>query len=232
MFPDAVPSESSLATGAKMHKLVKEIVLLYQLQMCFHGRPLPDHPPLQYSVDIPENSRAKTVGLENGSPKPGTEIKLGDAVPCRIAFEKGKERYFYFIAVSLRISGWLLLVEELPSKLRAGVIRVIAPLGGSNPRVDEKRPKWLHLRIRPSVLPSVNSLRSFADRRKKGKPVVDGNWTLAFRDEATCKSAQNIIVEEMQLLRKEVGRQIKPLFDIDSSMESPSSSSQANSASS
>lgn len=54
------------------------------------------------------------------------------AVPCRIAFERGKERYFYFLAISLGTSGWVVLAEELPLKQQCGVVRVAAPLAGSN----------------------------------------------------------------------------------------------------
>lgn len=53
-----------------------------------------------------------------------------DALPCRIAFERGKERHFWFLAVSVRTSGWLLLAEELPLKKQHGIIRVAAPLAG------------------------------------------------------------------------------------------------------
>lgn len=55
-----------------------------------------------------------------------------DAVPCRIAFERGKERHFCFLAISVGTSGWILLAEELPLKQHFGVVRVAAPLAGSN----------------------------------------------------------------------------------------------------
>ena len=55
-----------------------------------------------------------------------------DAVPCRIAFERGKERHFCFLAISLGESGWVVLAEELPLKQHYGVVRVAAPLAGSN----------------------------------------------------------------------------------------------------
>lgn len=53
-----------------------------------------------------------------------------DAVPCRIAFERGKERHFCFLAFSLGESGWVVLAEELPLKQHHGVVRVAAPLAG------------------------------------------------------------------------------------------------------
>jgi len=55
-----------------------------------------------------------------------------DAVPCRIAFERGKERHFCFLAISVGTSGWILLAEELPLKKHYGIIRIVAPLAGSN----------------------------------------------------------------------------------------------------
>lgn len=57
------------------------------------------------------------------------------AVPCRIAFERGKERHFYFLGTAIGTSGWIILAEELPSKLNCGIIRVAAPLAGSNVRL-------------------------------------------------------------------------------------------------
>lgn len=55
-----------------------------------------------------------------------------NAVPCRIAFERGKERHFCFLAISVGTSGWLVLAEELPLKKPYGVVRVAAPLAGCN----------------------------------------------------------------------------------------------------
>lgn len=55
-----------------------------------------------------------------------------DAVPCRISFERGKERHLCFIAISVGTSGWIVLAEELPLKKHYGVVRVTAPLVGCN----------------------------------------------------------------------------------------------------
>lgn len=55
-----------------------------------------------------------------------------DAVPCRIAFERGKERHFSLLGISLGTSGWIVLAEELPVNRQFGVVRVAAPLAGSN----------------------------------------------------------------------------------------------------
>ena len=59
-----------------------------------------------------------------------------DAVPCRIAFERGKERHFCVLAISVGASGWILLAEELPLKKHYGIIRVVAPLASSDVCMD------------------------------------------------------------------------------------------------
>lgn len=53
-------------------------------------------------------------------------------MPCRIAFERGKERHFCFLAISLGASGWVVLAEELPLKEPYGVVRMVAPLAGTD----------------------------------------------------------------------------------------------------
>lgn len=62
-------------------------------------------------------------------------IIAADTVPCRIAFERGKERHFRFLAVSAGTSGWLILAEEIPLRKDFGVVRVCAPLAGCNVRM-------------------------------------------------------------------------------------------------
>lgn len=47
----------------------------------------------------------------------------------------------------------------------------------------------------------------------KTKNLIDGRWTLAFRDEQSCKSAESMILEEMQLQKDEVTRRLKSLLD-------------------
>jgi protein CLEC16A len=51
---------------------------------------------------------------------------------CKVAFERGKERIVYLLVVLQGTSGSLLLVEEITSKQQRGVIRVTAPLAGSD----------------------------------------------------------------------------------------------------
>lgn len=52
-------------------------VLLHQLQLFSHGKPLPEQPSINPQGDPPENSRANTSGLDVSVPKPGTELKVG-----------------------------------------------------------------------------------------------------------------------------------------------------------
>ncbi|KAI9112504.1 hypothetical protein K1719_016427 [Acacia pycnantha] len=212
---DDVPAGSSFAAGERMHELVKVFVLLHQLQIFTLGRPLPEQPPILPPGDLPVDSRAQTSGLD-ACPIAGTEVSLVNAVPCRIAFERGKDRHFCFLAISLGISGWLVLVEEMPLKKRCGVVRLAAPLAGSNPRIDEKYPRWLHLRIRPYSLPLLDPADSQSYRKTKSK-ASDGRWTLAFRDEESCKTALHMIEKEFNHLSDEVHRRLKPLLNLENS---------------
>ncbi|KAL1819918.1 hypothetical protein ACET3Z_014787 [Daucus carota] len=212
-------SDSSLAAGERMRELVKVFVLFHQLRIFSVGRPLPDQPPINPPIDFPEKCRAKIAGVDNIGPKPSTELSLADAVPCKIAFERGKERHFFFLAISLGSSGWVVLAEELSSKVRRGVVRIIAPLAGCNPKIDDKHSRWLHLRIRPTTFPLRDAVNFTAQAKTKSRPLVDGRWTLAFRDESSCKFAQSMIVEELNLQSIEVERRLGPLLDFESDLE-------------
>ncbi|KAL7593358.1 hypothetical protein Lser_V15G33465 [Lactuca serriola] len=209
---DIIPAESSFAAGETMYERVKVFVLLHQLQVFSAGKSLPDQPPILPPADFPENSRAKSAGLNVIGPKLSTELNLVDAVSCRIAFERGKEREFSFLAISMGTSGWIILAEEFPQKPQYGTVRVVAPLAGCKPRIDERHSRWLHLRIRPSTLPLTETAKNAANLKLKSKSLVDGRWTLAFRDEASCKSAFTMILEEIDLQCNEVERRLTPLI--------------------
>ncbi|OAY83352.1 uncharacterized protein LOC109727145 isoform X2 [Ananas comosus] len=208
--------ESSLAVGERMHEMVKVFVFQRQLLVFSLGGTLADQPTINSPMFSPRGSETKSAGLDVLVPKPGSEIDLANAVPCRIAFERGKERYFSFLAMSKGTSGWLLLVEELPLKQQRGIIRVIAPLAGSDPRIDEEHPKWLHLRIRPSTLPFLDPSKYNGFGKTKMKVLVDGRWTLAFREEQVCKAAHSMVIEAMNLQQKEVERLVNQLLELDS----------------
>ncbi|KAG5559713.1 hypothetical protein RHGRI_009283 [Rhododendron griersonianum] len=217
---EAIPGESSFVAGERMCELVKVVfVLLHQVQIFSTGGALPDQPPIHPPLDVPEKPQSKTAGLDVFGLKPGAELKLVDAVPCRISFERGKERHLCFVAISGGTSGWIVLAEELPLKKHYGVVRVTAPLVGCNPRIDDKHSRWLHLRVRPSTYSFVDTTKRAAQGKLKTNALVDGRWTLAFRDEDSCKSAVSMIVEEINLLCNEVERRLKPLLDLGMSVD-------------
>ncbi|XP_047171374.1 protein TRANSPARENT TESTA 9-like isoform X3 [Vigna umbellata] len=218
-----IPEGSSFAAGKRMHELVKVFVLLHQLQIFTLGRTLTEQPLIYPPGDLPANCRAQGSGLDVSGPKAGTEVSLGHAVPCRIAFERGKELHVYFLAISLGISGWLVVAEELPLKKSHGVVRAVAPLAGCNPRIEDNHAMWLHLRIRASSLPFIDPVHFKDFRKKKTRASVDGRWTLAFKDEETCKSAFLMTVEEINFLSNEVHRRLKPLLDLETSIDLPGS---------
>jgi protein CLEC16A len=53
----------------------------------------------------------------------------------------------------------------------------------------------------------------------KTKSLVDGRWTLAFRDEQSCNSALGMIVEEINILSDEVHRRLKPLLNLETAID-------------
>ncbi|KAK6131663.1 hypothetical protein DH2020_034570 [Rehmannia glutinosa] len=218
-FDEHVSCESSIAAGERMCETVKVFALLHHLHMFSLGRVLPDQPPVLSATDIPEKSRAKNAGVNLTGLKPNAEITLVDALPCRIAFERGKERHFQFLALSTGSSGWLVLAEELPMKPHRGVVRVLAPLAGCNPRIDDKHSRWLHLRIRPSSFPFTDTANHTTRGKVKSKALVDGRWTLAFRDEESCKNALCMILEEIKLQNNEVERILQPLLELERSLD-------------
>ncbi|KAG6437762.1 hypothetical protein SASPL_102690 [Salvia splendens] len=212
-------SESSFAAGERMCEAVKVFALLHHLHIFSLGKVLPDQPPVFCSVDTPEKSRARIAGLHLPELKPNAEINLVGAIPCRIAFERGKERHFYFLALSMGSSGWLVLAEELPVKPGRGLVRVVAPLAGCKPRVDDKHLRWLHLRIRPSSFPFTDTATYTAHGKVKSKALVDGRWTLAFRDEKSCKNAMSMVEEEMELQSCMVEKSLEPVLELEQSTD-------------
>ncbi|AQK43067.1 protein TRANSPARENT TESTA 9 isoform X1 [Zea mays] len=204
--------DSSVAIAEALYEMVKGFVLQHQVILFCLGETFTELPPIYPLVDLPINTRASAADFGGSVPKPGLEVNLVDAVPCRIAFERGKERHFCFLAIAHGTSGWILLLEELPLKRERGIVRVMAPLAGSDPRIDTKHGKWLHLRIRPSSVPFLDTEKHKA---KTKKYLVDGRWTLAFRDEQSCKVAESMVIEEMKLQRGAVAEQLKPLVEFD-----------------
>ncbi|KAL1188600.1 Protein TRANSPARENT TESTA 9 [Cardamine amara subsp. amara] len=207
---DNAVSESSFTEGERLCEVVKVFVLLHQLQIFSLGKPLPEQPPIHPPADRPETPRATIVSLGVSIPKPGTEVKLVNAIICRVAFERGKEREFSFLVLSSGVSGWIVLTDR-----DHGIVRVSAPLAGCKPRIDEKHRKWLHLRIRPSTLPFLDPTKRGVYEKLKSKGLVDGKWTLAFMSDESCHSACSMVLREIDRQCSEVERRLEPLFDLE-----------------
>lgn len=188
-----LPSTSSIHVGERMRASVKILMVLYQMRVLLVEGTLSEKPPL---LELPEAMR---VQHPITSTAVGTELSIvDDAMPCRVAFERGKERHVHLVAVLAETSGSLLLIEDVSIKQRRGVIRVTAPLVGSDPRVDEKHATWLHLRIRSPHQPlaDVGKL-GLPKTSPKVKNLVDGRWTLAFDDAESCKHACDFIQDKL-----------------------------------
>ena len=89
------------------------------------------------------------------------------------------------------------------------------------PTIDEKHSRWLHLRIRPSTLPVLDPAKSITRGKAKTKALVDGRWTLAFRDDESCKTALSMIIEEFDLQSGEVKRRLNSLLNIEGGVDVP-----------
>ncbi|KAH9318604.1 hypothetical protein KI387_020373, partial [Taxus chinensis] len=184
--PSIIPDGnfSSFMIRERMLDASKVFVLFHQVMNLILRGTLPEIPPSDLIKEFPASSRAKSAGLDSLSLRVGVEVNLGDAVPCRIAFEEGKELHVYMLAVVKGASGWLLLAEEVLFKPQRGVVFAYAPLAGLKPKVDEIHPRWLHLQIRSDDLPSFGSkLVGITIGRNRTNQVPDGSWTLAFSDE-------------------------------------------------
>ncbi|KAK6944580.1 LOW QUALITY PROTEIN: CLEC16A/TT9, N-terminal, partial [Dillenia turbinata] len=202
-FEEAPSSESSFAAGERMslyffikfkYSPLAEVCLINHLSIHL----------LIFLKTLEQNLQALMPLVESQG-----------LIPCRIAFERGRERHFCFLAMAY-MGGWFLL-RNYPSN--SGVVRVVAPLAGCNPKIDDMHARWLHLRIRPSTLPSVDPSKSTVYIQSKAKALVDGRWTLAFSDEESCKLALSIVLEESILQSSEVEKTLKPLLDLEKTVD-------------
>ena len=65
----------------------------------------------------------------------------------------------------------------------------------------------------------MDSAKYAAQGKLKTHALVDGRWTLAFRDEDSCKSAVSMITEERILQSNEVERRLNPLLDLGTTVD-------------
>ncbi|GLJ53926.1 hypothetical protein SUGI_1152190 [Cryptomeria japonica] len=222
LLPDSQPvvpdgSCSSFIVRERMLDAVKVFVLFHQVVNLILRGTFPEIPPLDLIKEFPASSRAKCAGLDCVALKVGVEVNLGEAIPCRIAFEEGKEMHVCMLAVVKGAHGWLLLAEEVLSKPQRGVVIAHAPLAGLKPKVDEIHPRWLHLQIRAD-LPSFGS-KIAAIGRYRTNQMSDGRWTLAFSDEQACKYANLMILDEMAIQKSFVKYALESLLRVDAIMK-------------
>eukprot|EP00249_Psilotum_nudum_P022735 c28628_g1_i1 orf=260-2767(+) len=207
--------DTSAFVGERMRMSVKVFVILHQLRTLVVEGSIPDNPQLGQPREPVATASSGRASAQLASVRKDIELDLipGDAFPCRIAFERGKERSVYLLVVSKGTSGWLILAEDVPMRPSRGVIRVIAALAGSNPRVDEDHRKWLHLRIRSPHYPSSDAGKiGMGAGRSRIKKLVDGRWTLAFLDEQTCEHAKTAVLEDMAIQSSAVENVLEPLL--------------------
>ena len=148
----------------------------------------------------------------------GAVIRLegADALPCRVAFERGREHAVFLVlttnrSVSTSVSdsqgsassgtgrggpmsgrgvGALLLVERSVDAEDMGVVRAVAHLAGTRAERDENHPCWLHICVRSPLPPRASAVSALTSSKRAVRHVTDGKWTLAFRDEHSCAAAQ------------------------------------------
>lgn len=146
------------------------------LQRLLLGQPL-DAPPA--AAPPPDGYAQFTEEVREGVLLPLPDDDRG--LPCRVAFERGKERSVYLsVAVaqldspgaaaqppaaaaqqqqpegsgggySGTVTATLLLTEPNPVALGTGVVRAVAPVAGATPYADRGHGKWLHVRVRSSL---------------------------------------------------------------------------------
>ena len=148
----------------------------------------------------------------------GAEVQLdgADALPCRVAFERGREHAVFLVltthrSVSTSVSdshssaasgrgggnpplsgtgcGALLLVERSVDAQHLGVVRAVAHLAGARAERDEAHPCWLHVRVRSPLPQRPSEVSALMSSKRAERLVTDGRWTLAFRDEHACGAA-------------------------------------------
>lgn len=203
---------SSIHIGERMRASVKVLMVLYQIRVLLVEGTLPEMPPL---MELPDEARVQPQILSTAV---GTEVDIvNDAMPCKVSFERGKERQVHLVVVSGGISGSLLLIEGIAFKQNRGVIRVTAPLAGSDPRVDEKHATWLHLRVRSPHQPLADVGKLHSPKTSlKNKQLADGRWTLAFADADSCLHACLSIQNHVANQRHAVSLIVSPFLDLNS----------------
>ncbi|XP_050380815.1 protein TRANSPARENT TESTA 9-like isoform X2 [Argentina anserina] len=199
---------TSYLAWQRMVNTVKVFILHLQLKSCILKGELLEELTLDISAVV---DSGKTHASDVASASFGSEVPLGSGIPCRIAFSNAGIRDIYLIPVAKKRSGKLLLAEKHPFRSHRGTVLAIAPLAGSNPKVDEGHPTWLHLQIR-EFEPKFRNTKFRGYHAAKSNHIVDGRWTLGFSDAKACAAARLSVLEETRKLRSSVESLLAPLL--------------------
>ncbi|KAK3274368.1 hypothetical protein CYMTET_17444 [Cymbomonas tetramitiformis] len=193
-------------------------------------------------------SWSQTVGgIREGSevelkgPLLGNTHERGDAIACKVAFEKGKERAV-FLSMAYSKPGEdpttsLILAETSPTKgVGWGVVREMAPVAGIQPMLDPTHKKWLHLRVRAPLPALLQNAMGAASRGTSGtckasssmKRLQDGRWTLAFENERLATMAKAMVDAEITALQNRCVGTLAPLLQESMALKSHAANWRAN----
>ncbi|GAB2227155.1 hypothetical protein Drorol1_Dr00008967 [Drosera rotundifolia] len=204
------PSDgSNSGTWKSMVDAVKVFILHLQLKAYI----IQGYPPEDLQINLRKNSMSSprtNRASDASSASFGSEVPLGNGVPCKISFSTAGVRDIYMIPVAKGVSGKLILVEKHPFNSRRGIVLAMAPLAGLSPKIEDDHPSWLHLRV-----------REFNPHHKDKTIHLNGNneepegrWTLGFFNAEACEAACVLISEETYKQRSAVEAFLAPfLYD-------------------
>lgn len=193
---------ASLVHGVR--RSVQRTVAMKMLQSLLCGRTPAPRAPL--SAGAVPFSASVTVGDE-------IEMEDSIALPCRVAFERGREMVVYIVvhgSTPALPASLLLLLEPAPRRLGWGTVRAVAPIMSAQPRLDARHPEWLHVYVR-APLSSLETLDK--NQRVGGRRLIDGQWTLAFSNEAASETAIEMIRLYHVRLQDFIREAIRPLLE-------------------
>lgn len=194
--------------------------------------------------DIPEVCTLPSIAdtdLAMTEVKESCEVDLSNAatIRCTVAFAKGQERSVYFTVYGLPPSELLattsskaadgnsaidvtkfvpVVILAAPSQthLNAGTVLSVAPLLGTDPAVDGKHPRWLHLHVRPPVRRFVRAIKASEQGNKplisSWQQLVDGHWVLSFPNEEQAMNAKSLVKEHAARITSLYGNVLSPLL--------------------
>eukprot|EP00854_Cymbomonas_tetramitiformis_P003452 gene3452-4336_t len=179
--------------------------------------------------------------VELKGPLLGNTHERGDAIACKVAFEKGKERAV-FLSMAYSKPGEdpttsLILAETSPTKgVGWGVVREMAPVAGIQPMLDPTHKKWLHLRVRAPLPALLQNAMGAASRGTSGtckasssmKRLQDGRWTLAFENERLATMAKAMVDAEITALQNRCVGTLAPLLQESMALKSHAANWRAN----